>query len=324
MSEEHRPRIVIVATGGTIANTTEGRLGVDELLADLADSPAGAKLLGSVDVRVVEAFRVGGATFTPSDWQTIGAGVEAAAVDADVDGVVVTHGTVSVEETAYYLHLTIPTSKPVVVTCAQRQHRSLGADGPRNLLDAIRVASDPVAAGRGVVLVIDELIHSARDVTKTSRRPSGFSSETIGPIGSVDADAVTISRSPFRRHTVHSEFSVPLGELPRVDIVSTYAGADGVAIEAFVAAGAAGIVVNGFAARGRPHPLQLPALARAVSQGVAIVVASRGGDGRVPAEPDVDFVTADSLTAQKARVLLGLALQRPRDRRDLQRIYSEY
>jgi L-asparaginase len=324
VSEERRPRIVIVATGGTIANTADGRLGVDELLADLADVPAGAKLLGSTDVRVVEAFRTGGATFTPSDWQTIGARVADAAADTDVDGIVVTHGTVSVEETAYYLHLTIPTSKPVVVTCAQRQHRTLGADGPRNLLDSIRVASDPVAASRGVVLVLDELVHSARDVTKTSRRPSGFSSGTIGPIGSVDADAVTISRSPVRRHTVHSEFSVPLGELPRVDIVSTYAGADGVAIEAFVAAGAAGIVVNGFAARGRPHPLQVPALAHAVNEGVAVVVASRGGDGRIPAEPDGDFVTADSLSAQKARVLLGLALLRPRDRRALQQIYSEY
>jgi len=319
-----RRRIVVVSTGGTIANTSTGRVGIDELLLDLSVHPDGARLLGATDTTIVEAFREGGAAFTPADWQTIAAAVGRAADDLEVDGIVVTHGTVSVEETAYYLHLTIPTAKPIVVTCAQRLHGSIGADGPRNLFDAIRVAGDPAAAGRGVLVALDELVHSARDVTKTSRRPGGFSSGSMGPLGSIEPDRVSLYRSPLRRHTRASEFAGKLAPLPRVDIVATYAGADGAAIDGFIAAGAAGIVVNGFAARGRPHPLQLPALSRATAAGVKIVLASRGGDGRIPGPPDEAYVTADSLTAQKARILLGLALTKTHDRAELQRIFAEY
>ena len=190
----------------------------------------------------------------------------------------------------------------------------------------MRLASHPDARGKGVLVLLNEEIHSAREVTKTNQRPSGFTSRLLGVLGSVEEDQVSFYRQPTRRHTLQSEFEMPPegAELPRVDIVATYAGADGVAVEAFLAAGARGIVVNGFAYSGKPHRNQLDALRKAVARGVPVVLINRGGDGRIPVEITDGFVRGDNLTAQKARVLLALAVQRTTNQADLQRIFNEY
>jgi L-asparaginase len=267
-------------------------------------------------------FRAGAEEFTPQHWLAIARAVERQADNPRVSGVVVTHGTVTAEETAYFLALTVRTAKPIVLACAQRKFGAMSADGDRNLFDALRVASDERAHGMGVLLTMNEEIHSAREVTKTSQRPGGFSSSFPGPVGSVEADQVTFYRTTWRRHTKSSEFAIP-PELPRVDIVAAYAGADGVAVDAFVKAGARGIVVNGFSYSGKPHPHQLPALHRAVAGGVPVVLVNRGGRGRVPIGEGGAFVYGDNLTAQKARILLSLGLLRDNPT-DLQRIFNEY
>jgi L-asparaginase len=175
-----------------------------------------------------------------------------------------------------------------------------------------------------VLVVLNEEIHSAREVTKTNQRPSGFDSRGPGLLGSVEADRVSFYRRPTRRHTTNSELGLPSGDLPRVDVVATYAGADGVATRAFVEAGARGLVVNGFSFSGKPHRNQLPALREAVAAGVPVVLVNRGGDGRIPVETGDGFVRGDNLTAQKARVLLSLALLETTEQAGLQRFFDEY
>jgi L-asparaginase len=321
-SARSESRVVVIATGGTIGNTADGRISVESVLDDVRQR---AMTLGPAkwpEVEVLEVMRVGSASIHTDDWQRIAAAVGDAARRDDVAGVVVTHGSYTAEETAYYLHLVLDTSKPVVVACSQRVHGSIGNDGDRNLLDAIRIATDPNAGGLGVLVTLNEEIHSAREVIKSNQRPGGFSSGRYGLLGSVEADAVTFYRSPTRRHTHRSALG-PVDPLPRVDIVATYVGADGAAVDGLVAAGARGLVVNGFAFNGMPYPLQRPSLEHAASDGVAVVLVSRGGGGRVPATADRLFVGGDDLSAQKARILLALALAHG-EGSDLRRIFAEY
>jgi L-asparaginase type II len=303
----------------------DGRVGIQSVLDDIRRwYPAGDP--GQyAELSIADVLREGAETFTPNEWLTIAGAVSEAAADPRVDGIVVTHGTFTSEETAYFLHLTVRTDKAIVVACSQRKHSTIGNDGDRNLLDAVRVVTAPQARGMGVLLVMNEEIHSARDVTKTNQRPSGFDSRGVGALGSVEADRVTFYRQPTRRHTAGSELSLPTdGVLPRVDVVATYAGADGVAVQAFLEAGARGLVVNGFSFSGKPHFNQLPALHEAVRRGVPVVLVNRGGNGRVPVETEDGFVRGDNLSAQKARVLLSLAVLKTTEQAELQRIFSEY
>jgi L-asparaginase len=319
------PNVRIVATGGTIANTLQGRIAVEQVLEDIRSWYPAGDPAQYARITVTEILREGAETFTPDEWLTISQSVNDCVADAGVDGVVVTHGTYTAEETAYFLHLTVRSDKPVVLVCSQRKHGTIGNDGDKNLGDAVRIAISPEARGNGVLLVLNEEIHSAREVTKTNQRPGGFASGSLGILGSVEADRVSFYRQPTRRHTAASEFDIRhLKELPRVDVVPTYAGADGVAARAFVAAGARGLVISGFAYRGKPHRNQLPALQEAIEQGVAVVLTSRGGNGRVPVERGDGFVRGDNLSATKARILLMLALVRTTDGVDLQRIFDEY
>ena len=174
----------------------------------------------------------------------------------------VTHGSFTNEETAYFLHLTVRTSKPIVVVSSQRRHGTSGNDGDRNLLDAIRVATSPEAVGQGVLTVLNEDIHSARDVIKTSSRPDGFRSRDPGVLGHVDSDQVTFYRRSLRRHTSGSEFDIgDIEELPRVDIVYAYAGADELSVSPLLErAKPAGLIVAGMAFAGIPAPGQLSVL----------------------------------------------------------------
>jgi len=300
-----KPSVTIVATGGTIANSPAGRMGVDAFLDQIPG-------IGDIaDISIRDYARINSSNMSVQNW------IEIAQVITDeltenpqTDGVVVTHGSNTSEETAYFLNLVLDTELPVVVVGAQRQRTLLSEDGSRNLYDAVRVAAHPDARGHGVLLVVNEVIHAARDVTKTlSYRMETWNSGDLGALGLVDLDRIRFYRTPTSRHTVDSELRIDgitsAEEMPRVDIVYTYADAGGELIEAAVAAGAEGIVVAGFPT-GTPTPAMTAALEQAQASGVAVVMSHRGGRGRV--QTGRPFTSADNLTPQKARILLMLAL----------------
>ncbi|HEY4754134.1 MAG TPA: asparaginase, partial [Candidatus Limnocylindrales bacterium] len=231
----------------------------------------------------------------------------------DADGVVLTHGTNTLEETAWLLHLTVATDAPIVLTGAMRPASALSGDGPLNLVEAVRVAASPAAVGLGVLVVMDDSIHGARDVTKTNTlRVDAFSSPMTGPLGRVDGDGrVVITSRPARATSLRGAYeSTGLRALPRVDVVASYQGADGVLIDAAVRAGARGIVSAG-TGDGYPTPSEVEALERAAEADVVIVQASRTGSGRVAPVPALigrGWASADDLVPWKARTLLRLAL----------------
>ena len=322
-----RTRLIFVATGGTIANTPDGRLPIDDVLSSIERRFPELSLSDRYAVEVDEVVRDAAEAFTPDTWGAIGTAVQAAVDRPDVDGVVVTHGTYTVEETAYHLHLTVDTHKPVVITCAQRKHGTLGNDGDRNLHDALRVASEATTAGLGVLLVANETVHCARDVIKVSRRPDAFVSPPLGPLGFVDEDRVAMYRAPLRRHTAQSALKRPTtAEAPNVTVVAAHPGATARPVRDAVAAGVDGIVLQGYAYAGRTAPEQQQAVEHAAEQGVAVVLASRGREGRVPSPDTPDgLVRADDLATSKAVVLLTAALAAGvRDRDGLQRLFDTH
>lgn len=313
------PLIKIIATGGTIANTGHGLIGIDEVLKDI---PQARDL---ADFEVIEATRVRSGALRLAQWFDIAKAVSAAAEDRRVDGIIVTHGTFTTEETAYFLHLTIRTEKPLVVVASQRKHDELGNDGDRNFLDAVRLTLCPEARSKGVLVTLHEEIHSAREVVKTNQRPGGFVSLGGGVLGHIEDDQVSFSYAPLRRHTFKSEFDIrAIDELPRVDVIAAYVGGDDAAAQACVAAGARGLVVSGYAYNGRPSHDQLPGLERIAASGIPVVLASRGGQGRIPINWEDVFIQGDSLVPHKARILLMLGLTKTKDARELQRIFNEH
>src|SRR5215213_5614875 len=186
------PLVRIISTGGTIANTSHGLIAIDQVLGDIPHAKTMA------DFEVIEATRVRSGQMRLTQWLDIARAATAAAEDARVDGIIVTHGTFTTEETAYFLHLCVHTEKPLVCVASQRKHDEVGNDGDRNLLDAIRVALTPEAAGMGGLMVIHEEIHSARDVVKTNQRPGGFVSLGHGILGHVETDKVSFYHAPLR------------------------------------------------------------------------------------------------------------------------------
>ena len=325
-ANEQLPLVHFVATGGTIANTSGGRLAIEDVIGEVPE------LAGAARYAVTHTSRVGSAQLRPRDWLDIARAVAAAAADDAVTGIVVTHGTFTNEETAYFLHLTIPTEKPIVVVSSQRKHGTVGNDGDRNLIDAVRLAGSSAARGHGVVTLLNEDIHSAREVAKTSARPDGFRSRDAGVLGHVDTDQITFYRKTTRRHTAGSEFDIGrVDGLPRVDIVYAYPGADEHTVQPLLDSGKAeGLVLAGMAFSGMPAPDQVSALNRAAEGGLPIVLTNRGLEGRVPHSSDGGqlhghgYLFGDNLSPQKARILLMVALTHTRERSDLQRIYDQY
>jgi L-asparaginase len=329
------PRVAVIATGGTISGVGRHSLDLyeymdfgrrqdaDELVARFAEVGAAA------DVRAVPFRAMSSAAVSPADWLDLAAEIHAlAGREPDLDGVVVTHGTATLEETAYFLTLTLKVPFPVVVVGSQRPSNALGTDAGMNLLNAVRVAGSVEARGLGVLVLLNDEIQAAREVTKTSTlRLETFRTPDLGMLGYADPDRIVIYRRPARRHAPDTEFDVRgRHALPRVDIAYAYAGADGTAIDAFVAAGARAIVAAGLAP-GVPTPAELQALLAARARGVVVVQASRAGSGRVIAKTVVrerGFVAADNLNPQKARVLAMLALTVTDDPRAIQRLFDEY
>jgi len=311
--------IKIISTGGTIANTGNGLIGIDEVLKDIPQARAMA------DFEVAEATRVRSGALRLSHWHDIARIANAAAEDSKVDGIIVTHGTFTTEETAYFLHLVVRTEKPIVVVASQRKHDEVGNDGDRNMLDAIRLTLSPDARGKGVLVTLHEEIHSAREVVKTNQRPGGFHSLGRGILGHIEDDQVSFYYAPTRRHTFRSEFDLrETRELPRVDVIAAYVGGDDTAAQACVAAGAQGLVISGYAYNGRPSADQLAGMEKIAASGIPIVLSNRGGQGRIPVNWEDPFIQGDSLVPHKARILLMLGLTQTKDPRELQRVFNEY
>jgi L-asparaginase len=311
--------IHIVATGGTIANTGTGRLHIDEVVAAVP----GLEAVAAIEME--EATLVQSSALTFTHFAAVARRIHRAAErPVPPDGIVVTTGSNQTEDLAYFLHLVLDVEVPVVVTAAQRKRDELSEDATRNLLDAARVAADPATAGKGVVVVVNELIHSAREVTKeVVSRVDAWSSAEFGALGIVSQDRVAYYRAPTRRHTVTSELRYDLeAELPAVEIVYAHAGATGALVHAAVAAGARGLVVAGFLT-GVAFVEQRAALRDAVDRGVPVVMATRGREGRLPSGLG-GYLTADTLTPQKAAILLRLALLRTDDPAQLQRLFDRH
>lgn len=319
------PRVRLVATGGTIANRAGGRLTPAELVR-LA--PALARH-ARVDTEPFANLSSG--QLTLDQWLQLSRRVSAIlSEDTDCAGVVVTSGTDTLEELAYFLHLSVRSDRPVVVVGSMRPPDAAVFDGAANLVAAVRVAAAVESRGRGTLVVMNEEIHGARDVTKTDvQRLDAFQSRG-GRLGVVDADRVSYARRTEKRGGAQSEFDLQaVTALPRVDILLTYQGAPGDLIRAAVDNGAAGIVLA--TAAGGTSGTQLDAVRYALGRRAVVVTASRTGAGRVAAigEPGrvmavPGTLAADDLTPVKARIVLMLALARGPDVRDIQRMLKEY
>ena len=331
------PVVWVLATGGTISgggasatSLTEYRAGTfsgEELVAAVPD------LGRHATIRVEQVANVGSPNITFDDWLTLARRIDAIfRGDPDTAGIVITHGTNTLEETAYFLNLTVRHDRPVVLVGAQRPATAISADGPLNLLNAVRAAASPEARGKGVLVVMNDQINAARDVTKTSTyRLETFNSRDLGFLGYVDGDRVSFYRQPTKRHTADSEFDLAgITTFPRVDIVYSYVEANPLLIEALIDDGIDGIVVAGTGAGGTSRPeraalervTELPDDARPV-----IVRSNRVGSGRVirrTADGEFGMVAGDTLNPQKARILLMLALTRTRDLDEIRRMFGEY
>lgn len=321
------PLVTLFTTGGTIQTKGAHRLTLseydtarvtpDELLADLPELKSLAR------IEVTEISNIGSDKITTERLIALVKAINTALARPEVAGAVVTHGTGTLEETAFFLHLTVKSAKPVVVVGSMRPFTAISRDGPFNLYNAVRTAATPEAANKGVMVVLNDTIHSARLVTKNhTYHVETFVSREVGPLGFVDSDRVVFYRNLLTRHTAASEFDVSqLESLPQVDVVYGYQEASAAPIDALVAAGTKGIVYAD------SSPSYVKAFLAAQAKGVVIVQSDRKGSGRVTVSERLagrSTITADNLNAQKARILLRLALTKTSEPKELQRIFNEY
>lgn len=331
-----KAKVAFIGTGGTISSMGAGPLDVqdygasgnDRLHAEeiIALFPALAEIAEVVPVRYNNIVSPG---IGFEDWRQLVLACDRAVADhPDLAGIVIGHGTASLEETAYALNLAVKVDIPVVLVGSQRPASAMGTDAGMNLVAAIRTAASPAARGMGVLVVLNDEIQAGREVTKTSTfRLQTFRTPDFGVLGHADADRVAFYRAPLRRRAPDTVFDIRgIEALPRVDIAYAYAGSDGVAVRAFVAAGARGIVSAGFAPS-FPTPLDTEALAEAARQGVVVALSTRAGSGRVFAglrARDNGFISADNLNPQKARILLAFALTVTDDPVRISALFEEY
>ena len=330
------PRVALIITGGTIDSVGKDRLdlawyieagkrlGTGELLGQLPE------LKTIAHVEEVPFRRLPSHALVDKDWFDMVRTIHSIFDENKADGIVITHGTNTIEETAYFLNLTLKTDKPVIVVGAMRPSSAISADGYLNLVNAVKVAADPHSRGRGAMLVMNDTIYSGRDVTKNATyRVQAFQSRDLGPLGFADADgSVVYYHQTVKKHTVNTEFDVRnLQSLPRVDVVVSYVGADGNMIEAAAAVGAKGIVSAGTGA-GRPTPAEDEAFDRVYKEkGVIMCLCSRVASGRVVRSPGLakrGFVAGDNLQPWKARLLLALALTKTNNADEIQRMFDTY
>ena len=330
------PRVGLILTGGTVDSVgidrldlawyieANKRLGDGELLGQLPELKSIAR------VQEIPFRRLPSQALVDTDWLDLVRQIHSVFDEGQADGLVITHGTNTLEETAYFLNLVLKTDKPVVVVGSMRPASAISADGYLNVVNAVRVAADLQSRGRGCLVVMNDTIFNARDVTKNSTyRVEAFQSRDLGPIGFSDADGeVVYYHQPEKKHTLQTEFDVrQMRTLPRVDIVLSYVNADGVMIDAAAKAGAQGIVSAATGA-GRPTPAQDEAFDRAYREyGLLMCLCSRVASGRVVRSPGLKrkgFVAGDNLQPWKARILLSLALSKTKNADDIQRMFDTY
>jgi L-asparaginase len=335
------PKIRLIATGGTISNRTGGRLTADELVASMRGLERYARAESE------QFANTSSAALTLEQWLALARRINSLfAEDPDLTGIVVTSGTDTLEETAYFLNLTVRSDKPVVVVGSMRNPSTLGYEGAANLLEGFRVAAEPQSRGKGVLVVLNDEINAAREVTKTDAlRLHTFQTRGYGILGVVDSDRVVYYRNIVKRHTKGSEFDVStIQALPRVDVVMVYQGASGDVIKAMVDQGAKGIVVAS-AGAGATSGTQGEGIRYAIDKGVFVVTSTRAGSGRIasrrsaspPTEAGTNAdnpgppptggrfrIAAEDLAPLKARILLMLALSATRDETEIQRMFVEY
>lgn len=325
-----KPTIYILATGGTIAGSgsgaldtsyTSGTVTVDKLIAAVPDINKIATIKGE------QISNIGSQEMNNEVWFKLANRVNELLTSGKADGVVITHGTDTMEETAYFLNLVVKSDKPIVMVGAMRNSGSLSADGPLNIFNAVNVAMNKEAAGKGVMVVMNDEIHAAREVTKTNTTSvDTFKSPNSGKIGTVFYGNVKFYMNPTRKHTVNSAFDITkIKELPRVDIVYSHSNDNPDFVNVAVKNGAKGIINAGMG-NGNPFPSALEALGEAVKAGVVVVRDSRVGSGETTLNGEVDdgkygFLASDNLNAQKARVLLMLALTQTTDKAKIQELF---
>lgn len=313
------PRVKLLATGGTISNRQGGRLTAEELVKSIPNLPRYA-------TPEYEQFaNVASSAMTLQQWLELGRRINTLyREDAALAGIVVTSGTDTLEELAYFLNLVVRDERPVVVVGSMRNPSTLGYEGAANLLEGFRVAADPASRGRGALVVLNDEINSAREATKTDAlRLQTFQTRGYGILGVVDSDRVVYFRRGERRHTAQSEFDVfAIKELPRVDVLLTYQGAPGDLIRAAIDAGAQGVVIA-TAGAGATSGTQGDGLQYAATKNVPVVITTRTGSGRI-AGGGGNRIAGEDLAPIKARILLMLGLATTKDPAELRRMFREY
>ena len=333
LGQEKKPNVVILATGGTIAGAaasgtqsayTSGAVTIDAMVAAVP----GIKDLANIKGEQIS--NVGSQDMSFDIMLTLAKRINELAAKSDVDGIVITHGTDTMEETAFFLNLVAKTDKPVVMVGSMRPSTAVSADGPLNLYNAVGVAVDPEAKGRGVLVVMNDWIHAAHSLTKTSTTAiQTFMSPLRGVVGVAAYGKNDFYNTPQWKHTTSSEFSTAnVTKLPRVDIVFACADMSADLIDASAANGAKGIVIAGVG-NGNMNKASLEAAARAAKKGVVVVRSSRVATGTVGRNVEVNddelgFVASDELNPQKSRILLSLALLKPRSNAELQKLFNSY
>ncbi|MCW3464087.1 type II asparaginase [Chitinophaga nivalis] len=331
--DNNLPNIVVLATGGTIAGAgtssvsagyTSGKVPVNQLLNAVPEAKKLANLSGE------QIASVGSQAMADSIWLKLAKRVNQLCAREEVDGIVITHGTDTESETAYFLQLTVKSIKPVVVVGAMRSATAISADGPKNLYDAIAVAATRSSANRGVLIAMNEQIFSAREATKTNTTSTAtFQSPNAGPLGVVYDGKVSWYHSILRKHTIDTEFDISqVTALPKVDILYGYANMDASLVDCLLSAGTKGIVIAGVG-NGNLYPTVAVKVREATSKGIPVVRASRTASGRVTLQGETDdrqlgTVVSDDLDPSKARVLLQLALLKTNNTAIIQDMFFRY
>lgn len=328
-------KVALIGTGGTIAAVGSGPY-------DLIDYDANGQMLDAagvlgllprvplgIEVITVAQEPISSTGVYLNEWKQLVSTCDELVRDIpDLVGIVISHGTASMEETAYFLNLTLKVRVPVVLVGSQRPSNALSSDAGLNLYNALRVAADPDSWGLGVLVVLNDEIHAAREVTKTSTyRLQTFRSPDVGLLGHCDGDTVAYYRLPLRLGAPNTEFDLAgMDSLPKVGISYSHTGSDGCVIRAFIEAGMRGIVVAAFAP-GCFTRDELAALREAVDAHIKVVVSTRAGSGRVGDGVELrenSLIAADNLNPQKARLLLALALTQTADLDEIKRIFLTY
>ena len=328
------PNIIILATGGTIAGTgassavtvgyTAATVGVEALIQAVPEVKNIANITGE------QFAQIASENINNEIWLNLAKRINGLLANSDVDGIVITHGTDTLEETAYFLNLVVKSEKPVVLTGAMRPSTAISADGSINLYDAVVLAGSENARSKGVLIAMNDSIHSAREAVKGSTfLTDAFRSPELGVLGYIQSSKALFHREPVRRHTVNSRFDIAhIDELPRVDIVYGYANAGRIVIDALTESGVQGIVNAGMG-NGSLSVEVKEGLISARENGVIIVRSSRIGTGMVARngeadDDELDFIASDTLSPQKARVLLMLALTQTNDTKEIQQMFWDY